>query len=135
MFPLQPCVEVDREIMHRIPVDAWTRDPKTMLGKEYGIVSAMLDKECMQAKDIQKSIGKPRAWPFLGNTVLFIVTWHYAMSLMSFDASNPKAVHVKVSDFGMSVEGTYTYDGATMPTRWVPPEVLRKMKWSNTLIC
>ena len=51
--------------------------------------------------------------------------------VMSFDASDPKAVHVKVSDFGMSVEGTYTYGGGTMPTRWVPPEVLRKMKWSS----
>ena len=40
-------------------------------------------------------------------------------------------MHIKVSDFGMSVEGTYTYGGAAIPTRWVPPEVLRKLKWST----
>ena len=29
------------------------------------------------------------------------------------------------------MEGTYTYGGVTVPTRWVPPEVLRRMKWST----
>merc|ERR1719498_927201 len=51
--------------------------------------------------------------------------------VMSYGASDAAAVHVKVSDFGMAVEGTYTNGGATIPTRWVPPEVLRRMKWST----
>ena len=51
--------------------------------------------------------------------------------VMSYGACDAAAVHVKVSDFGMSVEGAYAYGGATIPTRWVPPEVLRRMKWST----
>ena len=49
ILPLQQCVTMKDEVSHRIPHDRWVRDPSALLQAEYGIVSALIEREYVQA--------------------------------------------------------------------------------------
>jgi serine/threonine protein kinase len=49
-----------------------------------------------------------------------------------FHPTDPKAVRVKVTDYGLSREGRYYYGGDDdLPMRWMPPEALERRSWSE----
>lgn len=56
--------------------------------------------------------------------------------VFAFDASNPAATRVKITDFGLSVDRhyqTHAYGAQNedVPFRWMPPEALRKRRFSE----
>ena len=52
--------------------------------------------------------------------------------VFALDPSDHKSVRVKVADYGLTKKGTYYYGGnACLPMRWMPPEALKKRKWSE----
>ena len=55
--------------------------------------------------------------------------------VFAFDAGNPAATVVKITDFGLAVERMYqthaTVQGDELPFRWMPPEALRKRRFSE----
>ena len=54
------------------------------------------------------------------------------LALSSYEDGNTSPRHSsgQVTDFGLSCEGTVNYGSDSMPTRWVPLEVLRRDRWS-----
>ena len=57
-----------------------------------------------------------------------------ARNVLAFSYNNEDATVtlVKVTDFGLTVHGTYTYvQGSTVPMRWLSPEALQKRKFSE----
>ena len=56
--------------------------------------------------------------------------------VFAFDASNPSATRVKITDFGLSVDRlyqTHAYGAQNedVPFRWMPPEALRKRRFTE----
>ena len=56
--------------------------------------------------------------------------------LFAFDASNPAATRVKITDFGLAVDRlyqTHAYGAQNedVPFRWMPPEALKKRRFSE----
>ena len=50
LVPLQQCVQWPLEKCNTVPADSWVRDPNSLLNLEYGIVSALLEREYNQAQ-------------------------------------------------------------------------------------
>uniref|UniRef100_A0A061R3F0 C-src tyrosine kinase n=2 Tax=Tetraselmis sp. GSL018 TaxID=582737 RepID=A0A061R3F0_9CHLO len=52
--------------------------------------------------------------------------------VFGFSPENYRAVHVKVTDYGLTQEGLCYYGGSeAVPIRWMPPEALKRRKWSE----
>ena len=55
--------------------------------------------------------------------------------VFAFDANDPAATVVKITDFGLAVERLYqthaTVQGDHVPFRWMPPEALRRRRFSE----
>eukprot|EP00658_Telonema_sp_P-2_P066598 TRINITY_DN55584_c0_g1_i1.p1 TRINITY_DN55584_c0_g1~~TRINITY_DN55584_c0_g1_i1.p1 ORF type:complete len:412 (+),score=108.21 TRINITY_DN55584_c0_g1_i1:46-1281(+) len=52
--------------------------------------------------------------------------------VFNFDPQDESSLKVKLTDYGLTKEGEYYYGGGDgIPMRWVPPEVIRKRKWSE----
>ena len=55
--------------------------------------------------------------------------------VFAFDANDPAATVVKVTDFGLAVDRMYqthaSVQGAEVPFRWMPPEALRRRRFSE----
>lgn len=55
--------------------------------------------------------------------------------VFAFDAGNPEATVVKITDFGLAVDREYethaTVEGEGAPLRWMPPEALRRRRFSE----
>uniref|UniRef100_A0A061S910 Fibroblast growth factor receptor 1 n=1 Tax=Tetraselmis sp. GSL018 TaxID=582737 RepID=A0A061S910_9CHLO len=52
--------------------------------------------------------------------------------VFGFDADNPKAVRVKVADYGLTREGKYYYGGkGVLPLRWMSPEAITRRRWTE----
>eukprot|EP00191_Tetraselmis_sp_GSL018_P002516 CAMPEP_0177607666 /NCGR_PEP_ID=MMETSP0419_2-20121207/18043_1 /TAXON_ID=582737 /ORGANISM="Tetraselmis sp., Strain GSL018" /LENGTH=621 /DNA_ID=CAMNT_0019102271 /DNA_START=825 /DNA_END=2690 /DNA_ORIENTATION=+ len=52
--------------------------------------------------------------------------------VFSFDVAKPRAVRLKVTDYGLTREGNYYYGNEeAVPVRWMPPEALKKRRWSE----
>jgi len=52
--------------------------------------------------------------------------------VFGFDCSSPRAVHVKVTDHGLTCEDRCFYKGNhALPFRWMSPEVLKRRQWSE----
>ena len=51
--------------------------------------------------------------------------------LRSFDTTIPSRISVCIADFGLAVPDDYYGGGKAIPVRWVPPEVLRRRRFSS----
>uniref|UniRef100_A0A061RYZ2 Protein tyrosine kinase n=1 Tax=Tetraselmis sp. GSL018 TaxID=582737 RepID=A0A061RYZ2_9CHLO len=52
--------------------------------------------------------------------------------VFSFDPENHRAVEVTISDYGLTRQGSCYYGGSeAVPVRWMPPEALKKRRWSE----
>ena len=55
--------------------------------------------------------------------------------VFAFDANDPAATIVKITDFGLAVDRMYqthaTVQGDELPFRWMPPEALRRRRFSE----
>lgn len=51
--------------------------------------------------------------------------------LRSFDTCIPSRISVCIADFGLAVPDDYYGGGKAIPVRWVPPEVLRRRRFSS----
>jgi len=52
--------------------------------------------------------------------------------VFGFDPENARAVEVKITDYGLTREGLCYYGGSEgVPIRWMPPEGLKKRRWSE----
>ena len=53
--------------------------------------------------------------------------------VFDFDAQDESRVKVKLTDYGLTKEGKYCYGGGdSIPMRWIPPETIKKRRWSET---